>query len=99
MGKIMKEGKQYGVGGDPKSIVMTTVSVTIPANQDYFYIPTKSGYSLVSCMFTSNYAGNVDRINSVVWDGSRYAGFLVQASTSQRTMSLLCVWVSNSVSQ
>lgn len=78
---------------DPKNVFYEETTVSIGANQDYFYISPKTGYHLVAVMITE-FNGVEDIVIGLSWTATRYAGFLKSAKSTARTnVPISCVWV------
>lgn len=79
-----------------QQVVQEIKQVNIPINQDFFYIDAKTGYHLISAMFTSSWGGRWDTIIGIAWTGYNYALFLHAPYTaSARTENVILVWVKN----
>lgn len=79
--------------GKGQTLITETTTVSVSASTDYFYINAKTGYHLISAMFTRNFAGNQDIIIGIVWTGNNYACFLKGTDANARNMSILLTWV------
>ena len=78
-----------------KKVVTETGSIPITQGNDYCYVDAKSGYNLISAIFTKSWAESGDCITSIVWSGYNYILFLRGAPSTTETRTVILTWCEN----